>query len=178
MAKTTNLVVEEVTETTEEIMNENTKKTTKKSIDKAPLEDSDEIVVVSLIPRVSYKDSKTLDMYEWDEVGHKEYMTFETLKNMWRNNKTYFKNMWLKPEDERVIDKFGLSKTFEKYDFLMDETNYTKDKIPAICKAISDMPNGLKIAMCDKIKNMVVTEKITNASVMKALEEKLKIDLY
>lgn len=142
-----------------------------------PLTDSDEIKVVSLIPNVSYKDSKTGDMYRWDTVGHFEYMTFETLKNMWRNNKGYFKNMWLKPEDNRVINKFALASTFEKYEFLMNGDNYTKKNINKICKAISDTPNGLKQSLCGKIRSLVVDGDVSDIAVIKALEKELKIDL-
>ena len=109
---TENIVVEDSTiekeEVTVEEVNEKNKKNTKGTVKVEPLNDSDEIEVVSLIPNVSYKDSKTLDIYKWEEIGHVEYMTFETLKNMWRNNKGYFKNMWLKPNDDRVVNKFGL----------------------------------------------------------------------
>lgn len=170
-------VVETAMDMTEENMNESNKKNTRKSINTEPLLDSDEIEVVSLIPNVSYKDSKTLDMYQWEEVGHKEPMTFETLKNMWRNNKGYFKNMWLKPEDDRVINKFGLTKTFEKYEYLMDGSNYTKKNINDICSAISNTPNGLKISLCGKVKNMVIDGEISDVSVIRALEKHLKIDL-
>ena len=93
-------------------------KTTSKKVE--PLENDDEIDVISLVPNVSYKDSKTNDFYEWDEVGHVEPMTYETLKNMWRNHKGYFRNMKLKPMDERVISKFGLKSVFEKYEFLRE----------------------------------------------------------
>lgn len=159
-----------------EKMNEEDK-TDKKKINKEPLVNTDEIEVISLVPKVSYKDSKTLDMYEWDEVGHVEYMTFETLQNMWRNNKGYFKNMWLKPNDDRVINKFGLTKTFEKHEYLMDASNYTKDNIKNICSAISDTPNGLKMSVCGKIKNMVINGDVSDVSVIRALERHLKIDL-
>ena len=96
---------------------------------------------------------------------------------MWRNNKGYFKNLWLKPCDDRVVNKFGLTKTFEKYEYLMDASNYTKKNINALCEAISDTPNGLKFAICDKIKSMVVNGEVTDASVLKALEKRLNIDL-
>ena len=125
MAKaSTNSVAEDIVdaEVTEE-MNEKTTKTTKKSVKVEPLEDFDEIEVVSLVPNVSYKDSKTLDMYEWNEIGHSEYMTFDTLKNLWRSHKGYFKNLWLKPMDDRVINKFGLTKTFEKYALIGVDNN-------------------------------------------------------
>lgn len=175
--KIENAVEEFATEAVEENMNEEIKKNVKKTIKEEPLEDSDEIEVISLIPNVSYKDSKTGDMYEWDKVGHVEYMTFDVLKNMWRNHKGYFRNMWLKPNDERIVNKFGLKKTFEKYNFLMDESNYTKKNIDSICKAISDTPNGLKLAIFDKVKDMVVSGKVSDVAVIKALEKRLKMSL-
>ena len=148
-----------------------------KKVKSEPLNDSDEIKVTSLIPNVSYKDSKTGDMYKWDAVGHFEYMSFETLKNMWRNNKGYFKNMWLKPEDDRVINKFALTSVFEKYEFLMNGDNYTKKNVNKICKAISETPNGLKQSLCGKIRSLVVDGDVSDITVIKALEKELKIDL-
>lgn len=175
---TTKSIVENINDVdTMEEMNEKTTKITKKSVNVEPLEDSDEIEVVSLVSNVSYKDSKTLDTYEWREIGHVEYMTFETLKNMWRNNKGYFKNLWLKPNDDRVINKFSLTKTFEKYEYLMDGSNYTKKNIGAICDAIKSTPNGLKWSICDKVKSLVISGEITNISVIRELEKSLRIDL-
>lgn len=175
---TTKSIVEDVVNVdTIKEMSEETIKNTKKSIKEEPLKDSDEIEVISLIPNVSYKDSKTLDMYEWHEVGHVEYMTFDTLKNMWRNNKGYFKNLWLKPNEDRVIKQFGLVKTFENYEYLMDSSNYTKKNIGAICDAIKATPNGLKIAICDKVKSLVVNGEVTDVYVIRELEKRLHINL-
>lgn len=179
---TTKAVAEEVvktieaTDTTKEV-NEEKGKNTKKTIEQEPLEDYDEIKVVSIIPNVSYQDSKTLDMYEWDEVGHSEDMTFETLKNMWRNSKGYFRNMWLKPCDDRVINKFGLTKTYENYEFLMDKSNYNRKNIDKVCETISETPKAMKRAICTKIKDMVVNGDVADASVIKKLEKHLNIDL-
>ena len=169
MGRTAKPTTEKVVTDTVETMNEEIKKKT--------LEDSDEIEVVSIIPNVSYKDSKTGDFYEWDNVGHIEYMTFDILKNMWRSHKGYFRNMWLKPNDDRVINKFGLTKTYKEHEFLMDKSNYTRKNIDAICEAISNTPNGLKSAIYDKIKSLVIDGEITDVSVIKKLESRLKIDL-
>ena len=176
MAARKKAVVETENVVTEEMVDASTKKTTKE-IMVEPLQDSDEIDVVSTIPNVSYKDSKTNDMYEWEEVGHVEPMTFETLKNMWRNNKGYFRNMWLKPLDERVIKQFGLTSTFEKYEYLMDESNYTRAKISEICEAISSAPNGMKFSICSRVKALVCDGKITDYAVIKALEKELNMEL-
>ena len=160
-----------------ENVNEEEKKITKRTTKVEPLKDADEIEVESLVANVSYKDSKTGDMYEWDEVGHTELMSFDTLKNMWRSHKGYFRNMWLKPNDGRVINQFGLTKVFEKHEYLMDASNYTKKNIKSICDAITETPNGLKFAICDRIKNMVVSGEVSDVVVIKELEKRLKIDL-
>lgn len=176
MGRTAKSAVEEIIiDAAEEEMNEKVEKVEKKTI--KPLNDDDEIEVISLIPNISYKDSRTGDFYEWDEIGHIEYMTFDILKNMWRNHKGYFRNMWLKPNDDRVISKFGLNKTFEKYESLMDKSNYTRKNIDAICKTISEAPNGLKASIYDKVKNLVIDGDITDVSVIRKLEANLKIDL-
>ena len=177
----TKAVVEDVVENSAvnatENMNEEEKKNTKKTIKAEPLKDTDEIEIESLVANVSYKDSKTGDMYEWDEVGHTEPMTFDTLKNMWRSHKGYFRNMWLKPNDARVINQFGLTKTFEKHEYLMDASNYTKKNIGSICNAIAETPNGLKFAIYDKVKSMVISGEVSDVSVIRELEKRLKIDL-
>lgn len=147
------------------------------AVKETPLTDSDEIDVVSLIPNVSYKDSRTNDMYQWEEIGHIEAMTFETIKNMWRNYKSYFKNMWLKPMDDRVVKQFGLQKDYERYDFLMDEKNYTRNNIASVCDSIESASDGTKYTICNRIKNLISSEKITDAIVIRALERKLDLDL-
>jgi len=140
------------------------------------LDDSEEIQVVSLVPHVSYLDKRTQDMYEWDEVGHVEYMTVETLKDMWRNNKGYFRNLWLKPLDERIIIKFGLTNVFENYEFLMNESSYTKTDIKKVTAAIDKAPIGMKFAIVNKVKQLVSDGVVSDVSVIKALGKKLDTD--
>ena len=116
-------------------------------------------------------------MYEWKEAGHVECMTFDILKNMWRSNKGYFKNLWLKPMDDRVIKAFSLTKTFENHEYLMDASNYTRKNINAVCDAIKATPNGLKFAICTKVKNLVIDGELTDVFVIRELEKRLQIDL-
>lgn len=143
----------------------------------ATLSKDDEIDVISLIPNVSYKDSHTGDIYNWDEVGQIELLTFDIIQRMWQQSKTYFKGMWLKPLDERVIKKLGLKDAYEKYDFLMDEANYTKDNIDEICDCIANTPSTLKFSLCNKVKSLVSSGKVTDIGVIRAMERNLKIDL-
>lgn len=155
------------------------KETVVKTVKETPLNDSDEVQVVSLIPNVSYLDSKTNDYYEWETVGHVEYMTVDVLKNMWRNHKSYFRNMWLKPLDERIVKLFGLKVVYDKYEFLMKESNYTRDNIKNVVDMLtaSSTTNGLKFAVTNMVKNAVINGKISDVVVIKALENQLNLDL-
>lgn len=141
------------------------------------LSDSDMIEVESLIPNVVYEDSRTGNYYEWPEIGHCEDMTFDEVKNMHRKYKTYFNDMWLKPLDERVIKKLGLSRTYDKYDFLVDESNYTNDHIDEVLDGISSAPTSLKIAIVNRIKDMVSDGTVSDIKVIRKLEKRLDIDL-
>ena len=85
--------------------------------------------------------------------------------------------MWLKPLDDRVINRFGLTKTYENYDFLMDATNYTRKNLQKVLDTISNTPNGMKFAIVNKIKDMIAQEELTDAFVIKALEKHLNIEL-
>lgn len=157
-------------------------KTENKNVEKkvnapAPLLDTDEIAVESLVPNVSYLDKHTGDFYRWDEVGHVEYMTVEALKNMWRNFKGYFKNMWLKPLDNRIVTRFGLERTYENFEFLMNPTNYTRKNVDTIFDTISKTPNDLKFTILDKVKQLIVSGELTDAFIIKALEKHFDVDL-
>lgn len=142
-----------------------------------PLTDGDEIEVVALIPNVTYLDSEMNDMYRWENVGDTEVMEFGVIKKMWRNHKSYFNKLWLKPLDERVMKKFGLNKLYEKYDYLLDADNYSYKNITEITKAIDSLNNALKYTISTKILDFVTEGVISDIKVIKALERKLNMDL-
>lgn len=173
----TEVAVETTATSVDYTAEENMKEEVKKTVKVEPLKDSDEIEVISLIPNVSYKDSHTNDYYEWEKVGHKELMTFETLRNLWRNHKSYFRNMWLKPCDDRVISKFGLESLYKKHEFLMDKSSYTRTNINKVCEEISGTPNGMKFAICNRVKSLVIAGEITDIAVIRALEKHLNLEL-
>lgn len=156
----------------------NRRKNTRQSADvEDALSDSDMIEVMSLIPNVVYEDNRTGNYYEWEEIGHCEDMTFDEVKNMHRKYKTYFNDMWLKPLDERVIKKLGLSRTYDKYNFLVDESNYTNDNIDEVLDGLSSAPASLKIAIVNRIKDMVADGTVSDIKVVRKLEKRLDIDL-
>lgn len=156
----------------------NRRKNTRQSADvEDALSDLDMIEVMSLIPNVVYEDNRTGNYYEWEEIGHCEDMTFDEVKNMHRKYKTYFNDMWLKPIDDRVVKKLGLSRTYEKYDFLVDESNYTNDHIDEVLDGLSSAPASLKIAIVNRIKDMVADGTVSDIKVVRKLEKRLDIDL-
>lgn len=149
-----------------------------KNVNAAKLLDTDEIEVVSLIPNVSYYDKATGDRYEWENTGDIEYMTVDAIQRMRRNARGYFEDMCLKPNDERVIDKFGMKRYYEKHDYLMDVSNYTKDNITNILDEFSALrSNSLKSSIVNKIKDMISSGELSDVMVIRAIEKRLDIDL-
>lgn len=153
------------------------KESPRKTVKEPPLDKDDVIEVVSLIPNVGYEDKKYEDIYEWEKAGDKVEMSFEAINRMWQSYKTYFKSMWLKPLDNRVVKKFGLEPTYRDYDFLMDASNYTRDNVDKICESIRNTPQSLKFAICNKIKSFVSSGEVSDVIVLRKIEEKLNIDL-
>ena len=149
-----------------------------KEVKEEPLKDSDEIEVVALIPHVSYRDFTTSDYYEWEQAGDVEYMTVDALTRMRRNYRSYFEDMYLKPNDERVIKKFGLGRFYEKYDVFMDASNYTRERIAETLNEFSSIrSNSMKVSIVNKIKDMVASGEISDVSVLRTIEKRLDIDL-
>ena len=142
------------------------------------LNDSDEIEVVALVPNVSYYDKATGDRYEWEEAGDVEYMTVDAVQRMRRNARGYFEDMCLKPNDERVIEKFGMRRYYEQHDYLMDASNYTRDNITNVLDKFSSLrSNSLKSSIVNKIKDMISNGELSDAVVIRAIEKRLDIDL-
>lgn len=142
-----------------------------------PLDKDDVIEVISLIPNVSYKDKKYGDIYKWEKADEVVEMTFDVINYMHQNHKTYFKSMWIKPLDKRVIKKFGLESTYRDYDFLMDASNYTRKNVNEICDSIRKTPQSLKFAICNKIKSLVSSGEISDIFILREIEKSLNIDL-
>jgi hypothetical protein len=142
-----------------------------------PLDKDDVIEVVSLIPNISYKDKKYGDIYRWEKAGEIVEMTFDVINYMHQNHKTYFKSMWIKPLDNRVIKKFGLEPTYRDYDFLMNASNYTRKNVNEICDSIRKTPQSLKFAICNKIKSLVSSGEISDIHILREIEKSLNIDL-
>lgn len=142
------------------------------------LDDKEEIEVVALIPNVSYYDKATGDRYEWDNAGDVEYMTVEAIQRMRRNSRGYFEDMCVKPNDERVIKKFGMERYYEQHDYLMDASNYTKGNIANVLDKFSSLrSNSLKSSIVNKIKDMIANGELSDAVVIRAIEKRLDIDL-
>jgi len=101
----------------------------------------------------------------------------ETINNLWRNHKRYFRSMWLRPMDNRVIKKFGLSNMYDKYNYLMDGKNYVRENAKEIVEGISNLPNDVKRTVCDKVKSLIVNGDVTDVAVIRAIEKQFNIDL-
>jgi len=177
---TTTPVKEDVVETapdlpaTETVEEKSAKVATKP--ERVKIDDDEEIDVQSFDSNITYWDKATDETYFWEEVGEVISMPYSVIKNMWRNHKTYFRNFLLKPLDDRVVKELGLVKTYEKYEFLMNGSKYTKSNLDTIVTTINGGTNGFKSAIFNNIKNMIIGGDITDIYVIKQLGNAFDID--
>lgn len=141
------------------------------------LTDKDEIEVESLVANVSYKDSKTGDYFEWPTVGHVEVMTMDVIRNMWRNHKGYFRDMILKPLDDRVVDDLGLKRTYAKYESFADASFYSRDNIDEALRELDSAPDTVKAGIVRRFYVLVENGEINDIQVLRKIEKHYDIDL-
>ena len=176
--KTTKKVTTPAEKTKENIKQEVVEKVEKPITkpEKVELTDNEEIDIVALDSNIYYWDKTTDETYEWHEVGDVISLPFGVIKNMWRNHKNYFRNFLLKPLDERVVEKLGLTKVYDKYDFLNDGTQYTRGNIDYILSVIKGATNSFQTSICNNIKNMIIDGEITDIYVINALGRYFNVD--
>lgn len=176
--KTTKKVTTPAEKTKENIKQEVVEKVEKPVTkpEKVELTDNEEIDIVALDSNIYYWDKTTDETYEWHEVGDVISLPFGVIKNMWRNHKNYFRNFLLKPLDERVVEKLGLTKVYDKYDFLNDGTQYTRGNIDYILSVIKGATNSFQTSICNNIKNMIIDGEITDIYVINALGRYFNVD--
>lgn len=149
----------------------------KKVAKEEPLRNDDIIEVMSLVPNVGYKDKRTADLYKWEVSGEIVEMPFDVINYMWQTSKSFFRNMWLKPLDNRVVKKFSLESIYRDYDYLMDVENYTRSNVRDICNAIRKTPPALKSTICNKVKSFVSSGELSDVHVLREIEKSFNIDL-
>ena len=176
--KTTKKVTTPAEKTKENIKQEVVEKVEKPVTkpEKVELTDNEEIDIVALDSNIYYWDKTTDETYEWHEVGDVISLPFGVIKNMWRNHKNYFRNFLLKPLDERVVEKLGLTKVYDKYDFLNDGTQYTRGNIDYILSVIKGTTNSFQTSICNNIKNMIIDGEITDVYVINTLGRYFNVD--
>ena len=151
--------------------------TTKNKTISTEIADNEDIDVKALIPNVSYYDKTTGKRYEWEERNQIEPMPFSVIKEMWRGHKGYFKSMYLRPNDERVVKKFGLEKTYSAFDFLVNPENYTRDKLDEIEEHLKKVNKDILYTVVQFLKNAVAENEISDIKVLRFLEKRLNITL-
>lgn len=144
---------------------------------KKNFKDTDKIIVKALVPNVHYTCPKTLDYFNWAEVGDEQEMTFAQLKIMKIKHRNYFTKKWLYIENETALDLLGISDIFAvkftRTDMKLlygDDVNAVKDKICYVTE--KDKPEVI-----EKIRNAVKQGKIVNIKIIRLLENIFNIDL-
>lgn len=142
------------------------------------IRDNDKIIVKALVPNVHYTCPKTLDYFNWAEVGDKQEMTFAQLKLMKNKHKGYFTKKWLYPKNEIALRKLGIDDIFAvKFNMRADMRLLYGNDVEAVKDKICYVTEKDKPEVIEKIRNAVKQGKIVNIKIIRLLENEFEIDL-
>ena len=144
---------------------------------KKNFKDNDKIIVKALVPNVHYTCPKTLDYFNWTEVGDEQEMTFAQLKIMKIKHRNYFTKKWLYIENETALDLLGISDIFAVKFTRTDMKLLYGDDVNAVKNKICYVTEKDKPEVVEKIRNAVKQGKIVNIKIIRLLENEFEIDL-
>lgn len=144
---------------------------------KKNFKDTDKIIVKALVPNVHYTCPKTLDYFNWAEVGDEQEMTFAQLKIMKIKHRNYFTKKWLYIENETALDLLGISDIFAVKFTRTDMKLLYGNDVEAVKDKICYVTEKDKPEVIEKIRNAVKQGKIVNIKIIRLLENIFNIDL-
>jgi len=127
---------------------------------------------------LTYKSRSTNAIFRWNQIGDIEYMTVAELNEMNNHKRVFLNKPYVILLDEDAIKKFRLMPVYEN----VAKINNLK-KIFASDKATIEktLDEALRVNMRDvvisKVRQMIRNKTLTDASVIKLIENKLKIDI-
>ena len=144
---------------------------------KKNFKDTDKIIVKALVPNVHYTCPKTLDYFNWAEVGDEQEMTFAQLKIMKIKHRNYFTKKWLYIENETALDLLDISDIFAVKFTRTDMKLLYGNDVEAVKDKICYVTEKDKPEVVEKIRNAVKQGKIVNVKIIRLLENEFEIDL-
>lgn len=142
------------------------------------LNDDDTFEVYSNVPNLSYYDKTTGMTIRWENVDDMAYMTFGELKNMHRMAPNYMNRMFVRINDERVIEYFHVMPVHKLYSELLELDLNDYNNMPKwreIYGKLSSMNSALKSIILTRVQTMIASGKIANINSIKDLEGVFKI---
>lgn len=129
--------------------------------------------------RLTYKSSRTGEVFKWKEFGAEQEMELRELRNAKNTCKKYFEKNWFMFSDEFawVIDYLGVGQYYKNaisIDEFDDIFQKSPDELKKIIKGLSD---GQKKAVAFRAKTLIADEIIDSNKVIRTLEEILGVEL-
>ena len=169
----------------------NSKGSTHQQIKPTPVDDVKPIVLKEIDPnqyvtvlngyqgRLTYKSSKTGEIFRWADFGDEQEMELRELRNAKNTYKKYFEKNWFMFGDDFawVIDYLGVGQ-FYKNAISVDEFDSIFEKNSDELKdIISKLSDGQKKAVAFRARTLITEGKIDSNKVIRTLEDTLGLEL-
>lgn len=141
------------------------------------LKDDTKIMVRSLIPKVYYTCSKTMESFAWEEVGDEQEMTYMQIKTMKAKHPRYFTEKWLLICNDEALKKLNLTSVFSAKITAADMKKFYGSDVGVAKELLAGLTDDAKNGLMDKVAKAVKNGNIANVKMIRMLEKQLGIEL-
>lgn len=124
-----------------------------------------------------YRSRHTGEKFKWDGYGSEQYMELQELRNAKGSSKAFFENGWFLIDDDDVIEYLGLQSVYKnalKYDDIDALFGLKPNEIESKIKAA---PDGQKVSIAHRARQLISDGKIDSIRVITTLEKCLGVEL-
>lgn len=139
--------------------------------------ENEKISVRSSIKSVVFSSPKSNITYIWDEKGDVETMTVKDVLAMERKSRLFLHTPWLIVEDERVVEALGLESVYKLVEKVEDFEELIQLDTTEIRDIFGKLPKEYKKSFINEIYTKVKTGELNNLTLIRELEQILKIEL-
>lgn len=142
----------------------------------------DEIIAVTAFTdSIIYHSPKTNMNYYWSKAGDSELLTIDEVLTMEGSSERFLHTPWLRVNDKRIIQAFGLEKLYKVIDVLDDIDKLitlNSEEIKSLFDNINkNYKDSFKQDLYNKLYNKIKNNELTDLRVIIALQEALDLDL-
>ncbi len=141
------------------------------------LTDDTKIIVQALVINICYTCPVTFETFNWMEIGDTQEMTYKQIRIMSVKHPRYFSERWLKPLNDKVLEKLKLKRFFENNLSRGDLKLLCGNDVDAVEEMLTSLNSDAKAELAKKAVKAAKDGKISNVKIIRLIEKHLSVEI-